>query len=798
MVLTRTADLAVRHRRIVLIGALVLFVVSAALGGGVAERLSSGGFEDPDAESTRSEATIRDQFGSGTPNVMLLVTARDGDISDPEVEAAGRGLARELASETHGGLKVDDVLSYWDLPPGNPLGSADGTRALIMARYPDPDDLLVGFSQRVIDDYSRDDPASAVAVAVGGMGPLFAAVDHTVQADLLRAEMIAVPITLILLLLIFRGVVAAVIPLLIGALTVVTSFLALHVISGFTEVSVFALNLITAMGLGLAIDYSLFVVNRYREELVDHDPLDAVARTVATAGRTVVFSAVTVGISLSALLVFDIAFLRSFAYAGLTVAAITGVLAVVVLPALLAALGRRIDAWPVLPRRVSGGHDPAETGVWHRVARFVMARPWPVVFAVVGLLLLLGKPALGMNLGLPDDRVLPESNPTRQVHDLMRAEFDSTEAGAASVVVEGARAPAERAGQVADYAAALARVPGVSRVDSEAGIFCGGAGSIAGISCSAGDLLMPGDADPRLTGRFQRPHATYLSVTPSVEPLSAAGEEFARDIRSVPSPVVGDEPLVGGSSASLVDAKASLIGDIPAALGIIAGVTFVLLFLMFGSVVVPLKALLLNILSLSATFGAMVWVFQDGNGADLLGFTPTGALTATIPVLMFCVAFGLSMDYEVFLLSRIKEEHDKGSDNTTSVARGLARTGRIVTAAALLMTVVFLSLASSQVTFIKLFGIGLTLAVLLDAFVIRGTLVPAFMRLAGEANWWAPAPLRRLHGRVGISEHVDLDDLDHRGSDDVAPDRRDGQVLVGQASACVGVMTTSTSPDPTD
>jgi RND superfamily putative drug exporter len=260
-----------------------------------------------------------------------------------------------------------------------------------------------------------------------------------------------------------------------------------------------------------------------------------------------------------------------------------------------------------------------------------------------------------------------------------------------------------------------------------------------------------------LVQRFTRPHATYLSVVPDVEPLSDAGEQLARNVRDVASPFRGGVE-VGGPSAQLVDAKASIFGDVPLALGIIAAITFVLLFLMFGSVVVPVKALVLNLLSLSATFGAMVFVFQEGHGSGLLGFTPTGSLAATVPVLMFCVAFGLSMDYEVFLLSRIKEEHDRGVDNLHSVARGLERTGRIVTAAAILISVVFLSFATSQVSFIKLFGIGLTLAVLLDAFIIRGTLVPAFMRLAGEANWWAPGPLRRFHDRYGISEHVDLSD----------------------------------------
>ncbi|HRA33364.1 MAG TPA: MMPL family transporter, partial [Acidimicrobiales bacterium] len=349
--LDRVTDFTLRRRRFVLVAALVLFVVSAAVGGGVAERLSSGGFDDPDAESSRSEALLREEFGAGTPNVILLVTARDGDVDAPEVAAAGRALAAELSEESYGGLAVEDVLSYWDLPAGNPLASQAGDRALVLARYPDSDNLMVQFAEHVNEDYRRDDPGSPVVVGVGGEGPMFAEVDRTVEADLLRAEMIAIPLTMLLLLFIFRGVVAAALPLAIGALAVVSTFLALFVVNEFTDVSVFALNLTTAMGLGLAIDYSLFMVSRYREELVDHGPEVAVRRTVSTAGRTVLFSAVTVAISLSAMLVFDIAFLRSFAYAGLAVSALAGLYAVVVLPAMLAALGHRVDALPVGRRR---------------------------------------------------------------------------------------------------------------------------------------------------------------------------------------------------------------------------------------------------------------------------------------------------------------------------------------------------------------------------------------------------------------------------------------------------------------
>jgi putative drug exporter of the RND superfamily len=758
--LTRLAGLAVRRHRVVLLLALVAFLASGAIGGGVADQLSSGGFEDPDAESTRVEAVLAEEFGTGSPNIVLLVDAPGGDVDDPAVAAAGRAVADELRAETFEGEAMTEVISYWDLPADNPLASEDGAQALVVARFDADDSTLVEMSRGIHDRYERTATAEApIDVHVGGFGPLFAQVNETIEADLLRAEAIAIPITLVLLVIVFGSVVAALLPLAIGMLSVVGTFVVLLVVNQFTEVSVFALNLTTAMGLGLAIDYSLFIVSRYREELAAGQPVDAaVRRTVRTAGRTVLFSAGTVAASLCALLVFDIAFLRSFAYAGLAVSALAGIYAVLVLPAMLAALGTKVDALTVWKRSTR----PTDDGFWHKMATTVMRRPVGIASGVIAVLFILGLPALNMELGFPDDRVLAPGHDARYVQDVIREEFTSEEAGAVSVVATGVEAPDDRAAAVGELAADLAVLDGVTRVDSEVGIFCGALGNLGGVECEPGQLVVPAEASPSLTERLSRPAATYLSVVPDLEPNSPEGERLARAVRAVevPAALAADEVLVGGQSAGLVDSKSSLFGDLPLALGIIAAITFVLLFGMFGSVLVPIKALVLNLLSLSATFGAMVWVFQEGNGAGVLDFTPTGAIAATIPVLMFCVAFGLSMDYEVFLLSRIKEEHDAGKDNVESVARGLQRTGRIVTAAAVLMSVVFVSFATSSVSFMKLFGLGLTLAVLLDAFVIRGTLVPAFMRLAGDANWWAPGPMKRFYERYGFSEHVDLDGPD--------------------------------------
>ncbi|MGH9113445.1 MAG: MMPL family transporter [Acidimicrobiales bacterium] len=782
--LTRLARLSTQHARAVVIAAVVLFAVAGAIGGGVADHLTSGGFEDPSSESERADEALADRFDTGVPNLLLLVTAEGGDVDEPAAAAAGRALTDQLAGEDG----VTDVVSYWSEGNAPPLRNDDRSRALVVARIEGNDDEvedrvaeLAPRYQRAADEGTAAGAAGvgtgAVSVEVGGFAEVFHEVGETIAEDLVRAETIALPVTLVLLVVVFGSLVAASLPLVIGIMSIVGTFFVLRVLATMTDVSIYALNLTTALGLGLAIDYSLFVVSRYREELrAGHEPRIAATRTVRTAGRTVAFSALTVAASLCATLVFPIAFLRSFAYAGVAVALLAGVFSVVVLPAILVLLGHRVNALTLWRRSIT----PPEQGFWHRVATLVMRRPIPIATAVIALLLVLGSPFLGLRLASPDDRVLQESSDVRQVHDVVREEFASEEAGALSVVAPdvGGASDAEVAADVDAYAVELASLPGVSRVDAATGTYCG-IGSAAQLGCEPGQLVLPPDRSPRYAG-FNTDGGTYLSVVPSVEPMSEAGEDLVHTIRAADRPW---DVLVTGRSAGLVDTNQALFDRLPWALGLVAVVTAVLLFMMFGSVVIPAKAIVLNLLSLTATFGAMVWIFQDGNLSGLLDFTATGSLNAAMPILMFCVAFGLSMDYEVFLLSRIKEEHDNGHDNVSSVAVGLERTGRIVTAAAVIIAVVFIAFATSRVSFIKLFGVGLTLAVLLDAFLIRGTLVPAFMRLAGEWNWWAPGPLRRFHDRWGISEHVDLDAADAGtpgpnavGGNGVAPARDPGEV----------------------
>jgi RND superfamily putative drug exporter len=708
----------IRRRRLVLIGAVVALLMAGAFGGNVASHLKAGGFEDPHAQSTKANRILREQFHQGDPNLVFLVTAKGGNVDDPSVAAAGRALTERLARDG----RVQLAVSYWTLFNAPPLKSKQGHQALVLVRVSGTDDQVDTRVADITPHYVGTH--GSITVAAGGQGPLFHEVSNTIEKDLGKAEMIAIPITLLLLVFVFRGVIAASLPLGIGVLSILGTFLTLRVLAALTSVSIFSLNMVTAMGLALAIDYSLFVVTRFREELRNGLGVeDAIVRTMATAGRTVLFSAATVAISLSALLIFPLFFLRSFAYGGVAVVGVAAAGAVIVLPALLAVTGKRVG-------RAATRTKPTSEGFWHRVAMFVMRRPVPIGAAVIALLLILGAPFLGMKLGVPDDRVLPKGAHGRVVSDELRANFTSKEAAALSVVAPAATPTTD----VASYAAELSRLHGVARVDARTGSYI------------AGRQVFP--AGPQ-SARFAAPHGTWLSVVPSIEPMSLEGERLVKDVRALtaPTPV-----LVGGSSAQLVDAKQSLFARLPWALAIIAVVTFTVLFLMFGSLLVPAKAVVLNLLSLSATYGAMVWVFQEGHLQSALGFTATGTLVITIPILMFCIAFGLSMDYEVFLLSRIKEEHDQGADNTASVAHGLEKTGGLVTAAAALMAIVFVAMGTSQVSFIKLFGLGLALAVVMDATLIRGALVPAFMRLAGNANWWAPAPMKRIYERFGISE----------------------------------------------
>jgi RND superfamily putative drug exporter len=722
-----------RCYRWILCGGVFLAIVAAVFGASIEKQLSTGGFADSNAESSRASATLQREFHAGVPNLVVLVSAHRASVDDRAVAAAGRTLASSLAGEPG----VTGVTSYWEQGPSSPLRSNDGGQALIIAYLPGDADTVRTVCKRLLAKYEHD--TSVVSVAFTGSGVVASEVSDRSARDLRTAEIVSAPIVAIMLLLVFRGLVAAALPLLVGGFAVLGTLLVLRVLSSFTEVSVFAINITTGLGLGLGVDYSLFMVSRYREEVNGGRSRDAALdRTLQTAGRTVAFSAVTVAIALASMLVFPLTFLRSFAYAGTAVVALAALGAIILLPALLKLIGPRIE-WVALPRRE---REDDSRGFWYRRARWVMRRPLTVVVVLTSVLVALGAPVLHLRIGDDDARVLSPSAPAYRAAASIKTDFPANEGSPVVVVTEGHSRAAEEPGAITAYAAALSRLPGVTRVDAATGHY------------SAGREIAGPDA---FSARFAGGSATWFSVASSVEPVSPAGETLVRRIRDLPSPF---PVVVGGPSADLVDAKAVVATYLPYATGIIAVATFVLLFLMIGSLLIPVKALVLNVLSLAATFGALVAVFQDGHLSGLLDFTATGTVGIRIPVLLFCLAFGLSMDYEVFLLSRIKESYDLSGDNDEAVAVGLEQTGGLVTAAALLLAVVLGAFLTSGITTIKAIGLGVTLALLVDALLIRTALVPAFMKLAGGANWWAPRPLRRLHLLVGIWEPEDLRILD--------------------------------------
>jgi RND superfamily putative drug exporter len=695
--------------RLSLLVALVLTALAVLAGSGVADRLGSGGWEDPAAESTYATKALEREFPASQPNLLLLVDAGRASVDDPAVAAEARSLTARLAGE-HG---VTGVGSYWqaDAAAAPALRAKDGHEALIAARITGDENAMARTLDRIAPHYRGTH--GPVRVRVGGIVAVRHEMQTIIKEDLTRAEMIALPITLVLLVMVFGSAVAALLPLGIGVVAILGTNAVLRGLTSFTDVSVFALNLTTALGLGLAIDYALFIVRRYREELsTGAEPLTAVGTTLRTAGRTVLFSALTVAVSLAAMMVFPQYFLRSFAYAGIAVVLLAAAAALILLPAALVLLGHRINSLDLrrLFRRggkPSGGRQTA----WARTATVVMRRAPLFALGTTVLLVTLGLPFLGVKFGTADDRQLPSTAESHVVQQHLREGFPGSPGGGLEVLAEG-RATAA---QYAAYKQRVAGLPEVVRVD----------GPVVGKD------------------------AAYFTVQPRGEAVDGPAQHLVGELRDLHAPF---GTKVTGTAAVLVDTKHAIAQRLPWAALFIAVVTLLLVFLLTGSVLIPLQAVVLNALSLTAMFGAVVWVFQDGHLSGPLGFTSSGSIETTLPVLMFCVAFGLSMDYGVFLLSRIKEEYDRTGDHTAAVRHGLQRTGGLITAAAVILAVVMVAIGTSRVTNTKMLGLGIALAVLMDAMVVRSLLVPAIMRLTGRATWWAPAPLRRFHRRFGLSE----------------------------------------------
>ncbi|MFE1379276.1 MMPL family transporter [Streptomyces sp. NPDC058740] len=717
--------------RLSLLLALVITALAVLAGSGVGDRMGSGGWEDPDAESTYALEVLEREFPASQPNLLLLVdvsgaggtggTGAAGGASPAVDSPAVATEARKLAERLDAEPGVGGVGSYWST--GSPaLRSADGRQAVIAARI-DGDEKAAGAVLERIAPAFRG-THGPVEVSVGGPLAVRHEMQTIIQEDLLKAEMIALPITLVLLVMVFGSAVAALLPLGIGIVAILGTNAVLRGITELTDVSVFAQNLTTALGLGLAIDYALFVVRRFREELAaGADTRTAVATTLRTAGRTVLFSALTVAVSLAAMLVFPQYFLRSFAYAGIAVVLLAAAAALILLPAALVLLGDRVNALDLrrLFRRRAGagagaGAVEREAGAgWARTAGLVMRRAPLFAVATATGLVLLGLPFLGVRFGTADDRQLPATAESRVVQDRLRDAFPGNPGGGITVLAEGAATP----GQYARYRERIEAVDGVARVD--------------------GPVTSPAGGNT---------HA-YFTVVPEGETVGSDAQRVVGEVRAEKAPFTTS---VTGAAAVLVDSKDAIGERLPWAAAIIAVVTLILVFLLTGSLLIPLQAVVLNALSLTAMFGAVVWVFQEGHLSGLLGFTSTGDIETTLPVLMFCVAFGLSMDYGVFLLSRIKEEYDATGDHEHAVRFGLRRTGGLITAAAVILAVVMVAIGTSRVTNTKMLGLGVALAVLMDAMVVRSLLVPAVMKLTGRLTWWAPGPLRRFHDRFGISE----------------------------------------------
>jgi uncharacterized membrane protein YdfJ with MMPL/SSD domain len=698
-VIERLARLADGRARRVVIVAAIFFVVAGALGAGVADRLDPYGADDPDTESVIADERLED---AGFRETGVVVLVEDVDVRSSE----GRARVGEIAREVQ---RDPDVASVSGFGRGgsDDFVSRDGRSTfLAVALRPTADDELQDAAERIVDSL-----ADERGVTVGGPAVAQNQVNEQVEEDLRTAELYAFPLLFLLSLLFFRSLVAALLPLLVGALAIVGTFLMLRVASELTSVSIFALNLVTGLGLGLAIDYSLFIVSRYREEIARTGPgLEAMRRTLATAGRTVLFSSLTVAGALASLLVFPQRFLYSMGIGGFFVALIAAGIALLVLPAVLTLLGSRVNALTpaFLARRAERDATSTEEGFWYRLSRLVMRMPARIAIASAALLIALGIPFFGINFTSVDAQVLPESTSAHQVDDTLRAEFPPYRDSPVTLAVEGDAREAER---IAD---AAAQVPGAAAV-----------------------------TPPReLSG------GTYvIDVISRAPPLDDRSQDLVRGVRDIEG-----EALVTGATAAYLDLQDSLGQHLPIVLVIVAVVTLVVLFVMTGSVILPLKQILMNVLGLSAVFGILVLIFQDGRFEGLLGYTSQGGLESTQPLLLFAVVFGLSTDYGVFLLSRIKEARDAGHSDSEAVAVGLERTGRIVTAAAVLFCVAIGAFVTSQVIFIKELGLGTAIAVLIDASIIRALLVPSLMEMLGRWNWWAPAPLRRLHARIGLSE----------------------------------------------
>jgi putative drug exporter of the RND superfamily len=720
-VLTRCALAA--PKRIVIVMALMA-LASAAFGVQVSSVLTPGGFQDPNSESARATQLLADVFGRGDVQLALVVSD-PGGAEGVAAQTVGRRITERLE-------RSPDVLaveSPWTSPPQrvDALYSTDGRSLLIVADLKGDDSDAPGYASALVDAMGADRAGfSDVVVEAGGSAMVYHQITRQTLRDVLIMESIAVPLSLLVLVWAFGGLAAALLPIVVAAVSIAVSIAVLRAIAMWTDVSIFALNLTTALGLALAIDYTLLILSRFRDEVAAGADRDQALRTtMATAGRTMSLSGVVVALSMAAMVLFPVPFLRSFAYAGVSTVLLCAAVALVLTPALIVVLGAKLDARPGRHRR---GMEQAAThrNMWYRSTEFVIRHAVALGVAGTAVLIVAGVPFLDAKWGYPDDRVLPQSASAHQVGDRLRAQFPAQAGTQIIAVVPDAEGLSAR--DWTDYGAAASLLPDVVAVAVPSGTFVDG-------RWTGPSMGGAGTADGR----------GYATVVGDVALFSPAAEAQLDNVRAIGGPGGRDVEMTGATAVNR-DSVRAVASRLPLVLGIIVTVIFAVLFVLTRSFVLPLKALVLNALSLSAAFGALVWIFQEGHLGGL-GTTPTGTLVITIPVLLFCIAFGLSMDYEVFLLARIREfwmRSDRAApDHDSSVVLGVAHTGRIVTAAALIMSISFAGLIAAQVSFMRMFGVGLVLAVLVDATLVRMVLLPAFMHLLGRWNWWAPRVFAR-------------------------------------------------------
>ena len=659
-------------------------------------RLSGGGYSNPGSDAAKASTYLTDTFHVKDPAIVIEVKSTSS-VQDPAVVASATALEKELGAEK-GVLKT---LSYWSAGGAPTLVSKDGKAAYLFVYSTEKDPLKAkSLGKLIATKYTGT--YKNLTIYVGGLATFNSAINDKISKDLALAETISIPLTFLLLVFVFGGLISSATPLIVGVSAILGSMAIIYLISLFTGVSIFALNLITGMGLGLGIDYALLMVNRFREELHEGKSVeDAIVNTVKTAGKTVFYSGITVIITLASLTFFPLMFLKSFGYAGISVVAMAIFAALIPFPAILALIGQRIDKYVVRKSAIT----PKSDGRWAQTARFVMRRPIAVVVLSLTILAVIAAPIKNIVFSQADARVLPASSQTAIASAMAIADFPGQEANPVEVIIPNGIG---KQSEIAAYEEQIAKVPGIVRVSPV---------QIAG-------------------------NAVRFSAVHSMSPRTNEAQAMIEAIRKLPAPA---GTLVGGVAADYTDTQGGIAKTLPWALGWIAIGVLILLFMFTGSIILPIKAVLLNVLSLGAMMGALTWIFIDGHLGWLVGsFTNTHTIDTSMVLLISVVTFGLSMDYEVFLLSRIKEEHEAGMKNVDAVATGLQRSARIITAAALLLAVVFATFVTSGVTNIKMLGFGVAFAIILDATLIRGLLVPALMRLFGERNWWAPKALKRF------------------------------------------------------